>query len=174
MWNIEPTLTEGAKYCFPREWQREMWQHIYYTSSNIFTTRPFESNIFASPALDVYPFLSLHFPPMSIVSSVVHDLKKGVQVDPHWRPQYLQCPFCSHNFRYCEAYSFFSFFKWLFPVFTPIWKRTKKTHSTSSQKLTFSQDWTWRERRAWGMSTWRSPTILHWSRILLKLFTNKH
>ena len=59
MWNIEPTLTEGAKYCFPREWQREMWQHIYYTSSNIFTTRPFESNIFASPALDVYPFLSL-------------------------------------------------------------------------------------------------------------------
>ena len=36
-----------------------MWQHIYYTSSNIFTTRPFESNIFASPALDVYPFLSL-------------------------------------------------------------------------------------------------------------------
>ena len=36
-----------------------MWQHIYYTSSNIFTTLPFESNIFASPALDVYPFLSL-------------------------------------------------------------------------------------------------------------------
>ena len=36
-----------------------MWQNIYYTSSNIFTTRPFESNIFASPALDVYPFLSL-------------------------------------------------------------------------------------------------------------------
>ena len=37
------------------------------------------------------------FPPSS---SVVHDLKKGVQVDPHWRPQYLQCPFCSHNFRF--------------------------------------------------------------------------
>ena len=36
-----------------------MWQHIYYTSSNIFTTRPFESNIFASPTLDVYPLLSL-------------------------------------------------------------------------------------------------------------------
>ena len=50
MWNIEPTLTEGAKYCFPREWQREMWQHIYYTSSNIFTTLPFESNINRSPA----------------------------------------------------------------------------------------------------------------------------
>ena len=36
-----------------------MWQHIYYTSSNIFTTRPFESNIFASPTLTVYPLLSL-------------------------------------------------------------------------------------------------------------------
>ena len=35
-----------------------MWQHIYYTSSNIFTTRPFESKIFASPTLDVHPFIS--------------------------------------------------------------------------------------------------------------------
>ena len=41
-----------------------MWQHIYYTSSNIFTTRPFESNIFASPALNVYPFLSLMYIPI--------------------------------------------------------------------------------------------------------------
>ena len=51
-----------------------------------------------------------HFPP--IVSSVVQDLKKGVQVDPHWRPQYLQCPFCSHNFRcYCEALFIFLLFQ---------------------------------------------------------------
>ena len=33
-----------------------MWQNIYYTSSNIFTTRPFESKIFASPTLCVHPY----------------------------------------------------------------------------------------------------------------------
>ena len=55
MWNIEPTLTERAKYWCPSVWQREMWQNIYYTSSNIFTTRPFASKIFASPTLCVYP-----------------------------------------------------------------------------------------------------------------------
>ena len=59
MWNIEPTLTERAKYWYPSVWQREMWQNIYYTSSNIFTTRPFASKIFASPTLCVYPLLSL-------------------------------------------------------------------------------------------------------------------
>ena len=53
--NIEPTLTERAKYFYPRLWQREMWQHIYYASSKIFTTSPFESKIFASPTLDIHP-----------------------------------------------------------------------------------------------------------------------
>ena len=63
MWNIDSTLTEGAKYCYPRVWQREMWQNIYYTSSNIFTTRPFESKIFASPTLCVHPYYLWIHPP---------------------------------------------------------------------------------------------------------------
>ena len=65
MWILNKPWWKEQNIGIP-ECGRERCGKIFdYASSKIFATSPFASKIFASPALCVYPFLSLHLKPTS-------------------------------------------------------------------------------------------------------------